>query len=255
VGAGDPAQALDACDQGTKAAVGDGEVLQDLDNEDADHEVLGSLWLAAGDAHWQAGRLPAAWRSYAWACYHACAFELWPERVVLYGRPGTMPERVREFCVDDYTVVNYKQHLAEMLDRLGELWTEGQRAEACAGVRIIRETLAGGPDRPHTDSDGKGRFDEVAALRPEASWAEVRDVAWQDTGLAGLALPLIPWERLADADGRVDPERVENQRSAASDLMARLTDIWVSSKWTLGDGPGQRRLPLEANATGAAEST
>jgi tetratricopeptide (TPR) repeat protein len=255
VEAGDPAKALDACDQGTKAAVGDGEVLQDLDNEDADHEVLGSLWQAAGNAHWQARRRPAAWRSYAWACYHACTFELWPERVVLYGRPGTMPERVREFCVDDYTVVNYKLHLAKMLDRLGELWTAGRRAEACAGVRLIRETLAGGPDRPHSDPDGKGRFDEVAALRPEASWAEVRDVAWQDTGLAGLALPLIPWERLVDADGRVDPDRVENQRSATSDLMARLTDIWASSKWTLGDGPGQRGLSLEANAIGAAEST
>lgn len=255
VRAGDPAKALDACDQGTQAAVGDGEVLEDLNNEDADHEVFGWLWMAAGGAYWQAGRLPEAWRSYAWACFHACTFELWPERVVLYGRPGRIPERVREFCVDDYTVVCYKLSLAKMLGRLGELWMAGRRAEACDGVRVIRETLAGGPDQPGTDPGGRGRLDELAAVRPETSWNDCRDLAWQDTGLAGLALPLIPWERLVDADGRVDDDRIENQRSAASDLMNRLTGIWSSSRWAPGDGPGQRGLPLEANATGAAEST
>lgn len=247
---GDPAKALDACDQGVQAAVDDKVLLLDLDDEknDTDNEVLGWLWLAAGDAYWKAGRLPEAWRSYAWACFHACTAQLWPERVVLYEWPGHIPERKKEFGVDDYTVTCYKLHLATMLDRLGELWTTGRQAEACAGVRLMRETLAGGPDKPSTGPDERGRLEEEAAIRPETAWEDCRDLAWQDTGLAGLALPLIPWERLVDGQYRAD------QRRAASDLSARLKDIWASSKWTLDSGPGQQGLALDADVTGAAES-
>jgi tetratricopeptide (TPR) repeat protein len=247
---GDPAKALDACDQGVQAAVDDEMLLLDLDDEknDTDSEVLGWLWLAAGDAYWKAGRLPEVWRSYAWACFHACTAQLWPERVVLYERPGQIPERKKEFGVDDYTVTCYKLHLATMLDRLGELWTTGRQAEACAGVRLMRETLAGGPDKPSTRPDERGRLEEVAAIRPETAWEDCRDLAWQDTGLAGLALPLIPWERLVDGQDRAD------QRRAASDLSARLKDIWTSSKWTLDSGPGQQGLSLDVDVTGAVES-
>jgi tetratricopeptide (TPR) repeat protein len=245
VRAGDPAKALDLCDEGVQAAVGDGEVLEkDLDDSesDADHEVLAWLWLVAGDAHWKAGRLPAAWRSYAWACFHGCTFELWPKRVVLYERPGEIPEREMEFCIDDYTVVHYKLQLAVMLDRLGELWTTQRQTEACEGVRIIRQTLAGGPDTSRADPDERGLLDETAAVRPETDWADCRDQAWKDTGLAGLALPLIPWGQLVDAEGHVDHGRVADQRQAASDLISRLRDIWASGKWTLDSGPG-REVP------------
>jgi tetratricopeptide (TPR) repeat protein len=240
VRAGDPAKALEACANGVQAAVGDGKVLGlDLDHQenDSDHEVLGWLWLTAGDAHWKAGRLPAAWRSYAWACLHACTAQLWPKRVVLYQRPGAVPERKKEFGIDDYTVTHYKLNLATMLDRFGELWTAGRRAEACEGVRVIRETLAGGPDSPAVDPGGRGRLDGVAEMHPETAWEDCRDLAWQDTGLAGLALPLIPWERLTV--GGVVGDRVKDQRLAATSLSAMLKDIWASSKWTLGNGPGQ----------------
>jgi hypothetical protein len=254
VWAGNPAKALDECDRGAQAAVGDGEVLEeDLGKSDLDHEAIGKLWLVAGDAHWATGRLPAAWRSYAWACFHVCTAQFWPERVVLYQRPGAVPERKKEFGVDDYTVTSYKLSLATMLGRLGELWTAGRRAEACEGVRVIRETLAGGPDSPTADPDGRGRLDGVAELRPETAWEDCRDIAWQDTGLAGLALPLITWERLT-TDGVVDRDRVKDQRLIVKDLFARLKDIWASSKWALGDGPGQHGLPLVADAAGAVES-
>jgi hypothetical protein len=85
----------------------------------------------------------------------------------------------------------------------------------------------------------------VAATRPDAAWADCREKAWQDTGLSGLALPLIPWERLVDADGSADRDRVADQRKVAQDLAARLKDIWASSKWALGEGPGQQVLPLD----------
>jgi hypothetical protein len=235
VRAGDFAQALNACDKGARAEVGDGTGLaEDLDHEDVNHEVLGWLWLAAGDAHWGAGRLTAAWRSYAWACFHACVFQLWPEREVRYKRPGAVPESHREAGADDYTTALYKVHLGATLDRIAELWTEGNRTEACEGVRIIRETLAGGPDLA-----GKGLLAEVAATRPDAVWADCRDTAWKDTGLFGLALPLIPWERLVDGNGVIDDDRVTDQRDVARDLAARLRDIWASSKWALSEGPGQ----------------
>ena len=254
VRAGDPAKVLDACAQGTQAAVDDGEMLEEnLSESDIDNEALGWLWLAAGDAHWKAGRLPAAWRSYAWACFHACTAQVWPKREVMYERPGGVPERKEEFGVDDYTVTCYKVHLATMLDRLGELWTKQRRTEAREGVRIIRETLAGGPDKPGMTPDGKWRFDEVAAVRPEATWEDCRADAWHDTGLAGLALPLIPWERLVGADGRVARNRVADQRKVAQDLAVRLEDIWAGNKWALGEGPGQQVLPLDADATGAVE--
>jgi hypothetical protein len=254
VRAGDYAKALDACDNGVRAQVDNGGALEkDLDDSDVDHEVLGWLWLAAGDAHWGAKRLAAAWRSYAWACFHACTVQLWPKREVLYKRQGAAPVAHAEFGVDDYIATYYKLSLATMLERIGELWAEQRRAEACEGVRIIRETLAGGPEKPGADPGGVGLLAGVAATRPDAAWADCREKAWQDTGLSGLALPLIPWERLVDAHGSADRDRVADQRKVAQDLAARLKDIWASSKWVLGEGPGQQVLPLAAVATGGLE--
>jgi NB-ARC domain len=252
VRAGDFAKALDACDKGARAEVGDGEVLpEDLDDDDVDHEALGWLWLAAGDAHWGAKRLAQAWRSYAWACFHTCTVQLWPEREVRYKHPGAVPESHKEAGVDDYVAALYKVHLGKMLGRIGEKWAAEHRAEAIEGVRVIRQTLAGGPEKSSADLAGQGLLAEVAATRPDAVWADCRDRAWQDTGLFGFAVPLIPWERLVDDKGVFDRSRVEDQRTAAQDLAVRLKDIWASSKWALGEGPGHEGPPLDAE--GAAE--
>lgn len=235
--------ARDACTQGARSAVGDdGEALEEeLGKGDIDHEVLSWLWRAAGDAHWSAGRLAAAWRSYAWACFHTCTAQLWPQRMVSYesdAGPHGIPERREEFGVDDYTVTCYKLQLARMLERLGDLWTAQRRTEACEGVRAIRQALGGGPD-PATRSRGEADLDALATTRPEASWEECRDQAWRATGLSGLAQPLVPWERLTGHDDRVDQARVADQRRVAADLAGRLKAIWASSKWTPDNGPGQ----------------
>ncbi len=48
------------------------------DDDDIDYEVVSSIWRVAADAHWAADRLADAWRCHAWACFHACAGQLWP---------------------------------------------------------------------------------------------------------------------------------------------------------------------------------
>jgi hypothetical protein len=236
VRAGDFAQALDACDKGARAEVGDGTVLtEDLDHEDVNHEVLGWLWLAAGTRTGARSRLTAAWRSYAWACFHACVVQLWPKREVLYKRPGTAPVAHAEFGVDDYITTLYKVTSGRCWGASRELWTEQgtERRPVKASASFARPWPAARKSR------GKASSPSVAATRPDAVWADCRDTAWKDTGLFGLALPLIPWERLVDVNGVIDDDRVTDQRDVARDLAARLRDIWASSKWALSEGPGQ----------------
>ena len=251
VRAGDPVQALAACDAGTRAAVGaDGALLgETLDDIGAVNEPLGWLWQAAGDAHWQAGRLKEAWSSYAWACFHACTCMFWPQRIVLYEHRGGRPQRVKEWGVDDYTVMFYKLTLKKLLDRLQELWDAQRRDEASAGIRTIRETLDGGLDRP-----GPNLLEGLAATRPDAAWADIEQQAWQDTGLHGLALPLIPWERLTRDDGQIDEACVRDQNDVAAELAERLEMIWSAHKWAPGDGPGQSGLPSSETTADNAET-
>jgi hypothetical protein len=170
---------------------------------------------------------------------------LWPTRIVVYQHQGAIPERVREFGVDDYTVMCYKLHLATMFDRLGELWEARRAEEACEGVRIIHRTLLGDPGQPGPDPRGPQLhlLEEIARTKPSTSWQECRDQAWQDTG---LPWPLIPWERLTPADGVLDP--VADQRRAASDLAETVNAIWAASKWPPGSGPGQSSPPSNEGA-------
>ncbi len=219
---GDIEDALATCRQAAAEAVG--ELLPEgLDHEDIDHEAFASIWRVAADGHWIAGRHAEAWRSHAWACFHACAAQLWPCYTVQHEGQAR-----KEFGVSDYTVTFYKEQLARVLDRLGELWASHRREEARDGIRRIRATLRDAQDPGGQDPAGEGP-DGLAKVRPEAVWEECRMVAWKDTTLPE---PLVPWERLPD-----DRQR-DNQRQVATGLAQELKAIWASSRWALEQGPG-----------------
>jgi NB-ARC domain-containing protein len=219
---GDIEGALATCRQAAAEAAGD-LLAEDLDHEDLDHEALASIWRVAADGHWIAGRHAEAWRSHAWACFHACAAQLWPCYLVQHEGQAR-----KEFGVSDYTVTFYKEQLARMLDRLGELWASQRREEARDGIRRIRATLRGEQDPGSQDPAGDG-LDRLAKVRPEAAWEECRRTAWEYTTLPD---PLVPWERLPDDTDRDD------QRQEATGLAQELKAIWASSRWGLEQGPG-----------------
>jgi hypothetical protein len=176
----------------------------------------------AADGHWIAGRHAEAWRSHAWACFHACAAQLWPCYTVQHEGQAR-----KEFGISDYTVTFYKEQLARVLDWLGELWASQRREEARDGIRRIQATLRDEQDPGGQDPAGEGH-DGLAKERPGAVWEKCRMVALEDTTLPD---PLVPWERLPD-------DKRDEQRQEATVLAQELKAIWASSRWTLEHGPG-----------------